>query len=73
LDDHFTRADQGNFRDFEQKRGDSMKTYFFHIPSWIHVASSCVAISKKDAIKRFKQKHGFIKMPNGYKVWESTK
>jgi hypothetical protein len=24
LDDHFTRADQGNFRDFEQKRGDSM-------------------------------------------------
>jgi len=48
-----------------------MKTYLFHIPSWIHVASPCFGTNKKDAIKRFKQKHGFIRMPNGYKVWES--
>jgi hypothetical protein len=26
---------------------------------------------KKDAIKRFKKQHHFIRMPNGYAIWEA--
>ena len=54
-----------------RRAGNTMKHYLIHIPSWIHVAMSQHGYDKKDAIKRFKKQHGFIRMPNGFGIWEA--
>jgi len=48
-----------------------MDKYYVNIPAWIDSASIIYGINKKDAIHKFKQKHGFTRMPNGYRIWLS--
>jgi hypothetical protein len=48
-----------------------MKKYFVAIPNWISTASIIYGANKKDAINKFKQKHGFLRMPKGYGIWIS--
>jgi hypothetical protein len=49
-----------------------MKTYYIHIPTWIHIPMTCYGINKKDAIARFRKQHGFLRMPKGYGIWEAS-
>ena len=48
-----------------------MNKYYVHIPAWISTASVIYGINKKDAINKFKHKHGFVRMPKGYGIWIS--
>jgi hypothetical protein len=48
-----------------------MNKYYVHIPVWISTASVIYGINKKDAINKFKHKHGFVRMPKGYGIWIS--
>ena len=48
-----------------------MEKYLVHIPIWIPIPSVIYGIDKKDAIHKFKQKHGFLRMPKGYRIWLS--
>ena len=47
-----------------------MKHYYIYIPSWIRRTMTQHGYDKNDAINRFKRQHGFVKMPNGYSMWE---
>jgi hypothetical protein len=46
-----------------------MTHYYIRIPTWAGPMKT-YGIDKKDAIKRFKQAQGFIRMPKGYGIWE---
>jgi hypothetical protein len=48
-----------------------MNKYYVHIPAWIPIPSVIYGTNEKDAIKRFKHKHGFVRMPKGYGIWLS--
>jgi hypothetical protein len=48
-----------------------MRHYVIYIPAWICRRNTQHGYDKKDAIKRFKRQHGFVKMPNGYGIWEA--
>jgi hypothetical protein len=48
-----------------------MKHYVIYISAWICRRNTQHGYDKKDAIKRFKRQHGFVKMPNGYSMWEA--
>jgi hypothetical protein len=47
-----------------------MKNYFIHIQGWVY-SMNAYGINKKDALKRFKQQHGLLRMPKGYGIWEA--
>jgi hypothetical protein len=48
-----------------------MKHFFIHIPRAGVYALTQHGYNKKDAIKRFKKQNNFIRMPNGYAIWEA--
>jgi hypothetical protein len=46
-----------------------MKHYYVRVPTWAG-PMTISGIDKKDAIKRFKHKHGMLRMPKGFGIWE---
>jgi len=48
-----------------------MKKYLLNIPTWAHCMTA-YGTNKRDAVKRFKHRHGMTRMPNGYGIWEAT-
>jgi hypothetical protein len=46
-----------------------MKNYYVRIPTWAGPLR-VYGYDRKDALKRFKQAQGFIRMPKGYGIWE---
>lgn len=47
-----------------------MKHFYLHIPGWAH-SMSTYGFNKRDAINRFKHRHGMKRMPAGYGIWEA--
>ena len=48
-----------------------MKTYHIHVPGWAH-AMTGYGYSKRDAVARFRNNQGFLRMPKGYAIWEQA-
>jgi hypothetical protein len=46
-----------------------MKNYYINIPTWAH-SMKIHGVNKKEAIKNFKFKHGMLRMPKGFGIWE---
>ena len=55
----------------QKMKGLKMQKYLVHIPAWIAIPSVIYGVNKKDAIDKFKLKHGFVRMPKGYGIWLS--
>ena len=47
-----------------------MKAYYIHIPGWAH-SMTAYGMNKRDAVARFRHKHGMLRMPRGYGIWEA--
>lgn len=47
-----------------------MKRFYVHIPGWAHSMTE-YGFNKKDAIARFRHRHGMARMPRGYGIWEA--
>jgi hypothetical protein len=45
-----------------------MRHFRVYIPEWAHCMPA-YGFSKRDAIARFRHRHGMLRMPNGYKIF----
>ncbi|QEM41249.1 hypothetical protein [Salmonella phage DS_BP2] len=46
-----------------------MKRYSIMVQGWCH-CMTCYGLNERDARRRFREQHGFGRLPNGTKLWE---